>query len=161
MPVLFLWHDVHAWCCFRKVQLIFLPPGTCPTASYKFQPWNQICCELWRRVVQGVTFFITLASIIGETAHFPFMTPLIFSFYRVLWQTIYINKMAHIKSDLQLKACRSSCWQDLVGTPSRKKKKDLMKLKRTNSSPGHSACGQFEVWHAADTEHFRRLQPSM
>ena len=34
-----------------------------------------------------------------------------------------------------------------------------MKLKRTNSSPGHSACGQFEVWHAADTEHFRRLQP--
>jgi len=68
MPVLFLWHDVHAWCCFRKVQLIFLPPGTCPTASYKFQPWNQICCELCRRVVQGVTFFITLASIIGETA---------------------------------------------------------------------------------------------
>ena len=79
MPVLFLcsylsssvpglWHDVHAWCCSRKVQLIFLPPGTCPTASYKFQPWNQICCELCRRVVQGVTFFITLASIIGETA---------------------------------------------------------------------------------------------
>jgi hypothetical protein len=38
-------------------------------------------------------------------------------------------------------------------------KKDLKKLKHRNSSPGHSASGQFEVWHAADTEHFRRLQP--
>uniref|UniRef100_A0A0A9E6P2 Secreted protein n=1 Tax=Arundo donax TaxID=35708 RepID=A0A0A9E6P2_ARUDO len=40
-----LWCDAHAPCCSRKVQLIFLRPGTCPTAS----------------------FFITLASIMGVT----------------------------------------------------------------------------------------------
>jgi len=68
MPVLFLWHDVHAWCCFRKVQLIFLPPGTCPTASYKFQPWNQICCELWRRCARCHLFHHTCFHNRGNSA---------------------------------------------------------------------------------------------
>jgi hypothetical protein len=33
------------------------PQGTCPTAPYKIQPPNQICCELWRHVSREVSPF--------------------------------------------------------------------------------------------------------
>lgn len=58
------------------------------------------------------------------------------------------------KSDLQLKACWSSCWilQKLTQEVRRRITK---KLKCANSSPGFAGSCQLEIYHAAGTGHFR------